>query len=161
MKILRLSLIALTGAWLAQQINLPTPLMLGPIFALFLAKLVGLDVGKAPGTYGELGKILLGTCVGATFNRAVLARLGPLILPSALATLVLIASALLLAAALARITGLSLATALLSLTPGGMAEMVAVADEAQADMAAVAVLQLLRFVMVLLLVPLLIVWLSA
>ena len=57
------------------------------------------------------------------------------------------------------LTGLDLATALFSLTPGGVAEMVAAAQDTAADITAVAMLQLLRLAGVLLLAPAIIDWL--
>jgi uncharacterized membrane protein AbrB (regulator of aidB expression) len=55
-------------------------------------------------------------------------------------------------------TGINIGTALLSLTPGGMPEMVAMAEEMDADMAAVSVLQFIRMSSVVILASLLVQW---
>jgi membrane AbrB-like protein len=71
----------------------------------------------------------------------------------------MIGMGLVLAWLLSRLTGLDIATALFSLTPGGMPEMLAVAQESGADLGVVATLQFLRYNSVVILVPLIIDWL--
>jgi membrane AbrB-like protein len=141
------------GAVLASWLRIPAALMIGPMLAVMLLKIVDADLGRAPRSFGEVGKVLLGTFVGATFNRATLAKLGGLLLPAILTTVALIGISLLLSWLLARSSDLDEATALFSLTPGGMQEMVAVCEESGADVAAVAVLQFIRYVSVLILAP--------
>jgi membrane AbrB-like protein len=150
--------VGLCGAVLASFLRIPAGLMIGPMLAMMFLKWVAPDTGKAPLAFGEIGKILLGTYVGATFNRALLAELGELLVPVIVSTLILIAASLLLAWLLARYTDLDMATALFSLTPGGMQEMVAVSGDSGADVAAVTILQFVRYVSVLMLVPALAHW---
>jgi membrane AbrB-like protein len=151
--------VGLCGAVLASFLRIPGGLMLGPMLAMVCLKLLAPEAGEAPPAFGEVGKILLGTYVGATFDRVLLAELGTLLLPVVVSTLLLIGAGLLLARLLARFTELDTATALFSLTPGGMQEILAVSGESGADVAAVTVLQFLRFVSVLVLAPALAHWL--
>jgi uncharacterized membrane protein AbrB (regulator of aidB expression) len=65
----------------------------------------------------------------------------------------LMAVALIGSRLLARWTDLDLGTALFSLTPGGMMEMVSVAEEIGADLGVVATLQFVRYSCVLVLAP--------
>jgi membrane AbrB-like protein len=116
---------------------------------------------KAPRRLGEVGEVLLGTCVGATFNRALLVKLGDLLPGVILAALGLVFTSVFTTWLLSRTTLLSLATALFSLAPGGMPEMVAICEECNADMAVVAILQFLRYICVLTLVPMVVAWLSS
>ncbi len=153
------SLVGLGGALLAHRWDIPAGLMIGPMLAVLLLKLADSNLGQAPRMFGETGKILLGTFVGATFNRAALAQLGDLLLPTVLATVFLIGSGVCLAWLLSQWTELDMATALFSLTPGGIQEMVAVCEESGADVATVTVLQFLRYLSVLVLVPAMVGWL--
>ena len=154
-----LSGVGLGGALVAHRLHIPAGLMIGPMLAVLLLKLADSSLGQAPRLLGETGKILLGTFVGATFNRAALTQLGDLLLPTVLTTLILIGSGVCLAWLLARWTELDMATALFSLTPGGFQEMVAVCEESGADTAAVTALQFLRYLSVLVVVPAMVRWL--
>lgn len=153
------ALVGLGGALLAHQLHIPAGLMIGPLLAVLLLKLADSHLGQAPRVFGETGKILLGTFVGATYNRAALAQLGDLLLPTVLTTLILIGSGVCLAWLLSQWTELDMGTALFSLTPGGIQEMIAVCEESGADVAAVTMLQFLRHLSVLVLVPAVVGWL--
>ncbi len=155
---IELLVVALTGAALALRLRIAGAWLIGSMLAITLAKLGGVNLRKAPRAYGEIGKVLLGTFIGATFNRAALAQLGHLLLPAIGSTLVMIVAGLGLAWMLARLTDLDVGTALFSLTPGGISEMVAVSEEAGADLGVVATLQFLRYSSVVMLAPAILDW---
>jgi len=125
---IQLTLIGVAGAVVASLLRLPAALLIGPMLMVAMAKLVRPRMRKAPRAYTEVGKVLLGTFIGATFNRQALAQLGDLLLPALAAMLAMIALGLMFAWLLARLTHLDLGTALFSLTPGGMPEMVALSN---------------------------------
>lgn len=153
--------IGAAGAALFWWLKVPAAWMVGPLLAVSMAKLVKPGLGKAPAAYSEVGKVLLGTVIGATFSRSTLEQLGQLLPWAVAATLVLMAVALVVSRLLARWTGLDLGTALFCLTPGGMPEMVAMAEEIGADLGVVATLQFVRYTCVVLLAPWLIAWLAS
>jgi len=155
---IRLLAFGLTGAALASWLRIPGGWMIGPMLAITVAKVGGVNLRKAPRAYSEIGKVLLGTFIGATFNRAALAQLGQLLLPAIGSTLVMIVVGMALAWMLARLANLDVGTALFSLTPGGMAEMVAIAEETTADLGVVATLQFLRYSSVVMLAPAILDW---
>jgi len=149
----------LGAAVIAAHLNLPAAWMIAPMLVAVGLNWLGVGAGKAPASFSDWGKILLGTSVGATFTRSTLLRLGRLIPLSVLATVALIVAALLLGRLISRLTGLDMSTAVFSLTPGGMAEMVAVGEESGADLPTVATLQFLRYVSIVVFVPPLVGWL--
>jgi membrane AbrB-like protein len=151
----KLLAIGLIGGLIAISLHIPAGFMIGAMVAVGVSRLVFLNLGTAPRIYGEIGKILVGTFIGATFDRHVLAQLGSLLLPTAVAMLVLIAIGLALGWVLTKLTDLDVPTALFSLTPGGLPEMTAVAQEVGADSRVVVTLQFLRLASVVILVPLL------
>lgn len=136
--------IGLIGGLIAIILHIPAGFMIGAMVTVSISRLVCLNLNKAPRIYGEIGKILLGTFIGATFDRYVLVQLGSLLPPRAVAMLGLIAIGLALGWVLSTLIGLDAATALFSLTPGGLPEMTAVAQEVGADSRVVATLQFLR-----------------
>jgi len=153
--------IGVVGALLLLWLKVPAAWMIGPLLAVGAVKLARPELGKAPAAYSEVGKLLLGTVIGATFSRSMLEQLGHLLPYAVAATLALMAVALVAAWLLARWTELDLGTALFCLTPGGMPEMVAMAEEIGADLGVVATLQFVRYTCVVLLAPLLIIWLAS
>lgn len=155
---LQLLALGLAGALAADWLGIPAGLLIGAMLAVACAKLAGINLGKVPLLYDEGGKILLGTAIGATFNRRVLLQLGALLPSAIVATLAMIAIGLFLGWLLAQITHLDIATGLFSLTPGGIAEMVAVAQEIGASATVVATLQFVRLSSVVILAPAIIGW---
>jgi membrane AbrB-like protein len=147
--------IGLVGGLIAVVLHIPAGFMVGATVTVGISRLVFVNLGKAPRIFEEIGKILVGTFIGATFDRHVLAQLGSLLLPTAVAMLVLIAIGLALGWVLSKLTGLNVQTALFSLTPGGLPEMTAVAQEIGADSRVVVTLQFLRLASVVILVPML------
>lgn len=155
---IRVLAIGLAGAVLVSLLGMPAAWMIGPMLAVSISNIAGVG-SRAPKGYSEVGKVLLGTFIGATFNRGALEQLGHLLLPAIAAMLAVIGLGMVLAWVLSRLTELDIATALFSLTPGGMAEMVAVSQESGADLGIVASLQFLRYNSVVILVPVIIDWL--
>jgi hypothetical protein len=153
--------IGAAGAALSLRVKVPAAWMIGPLLAVSAIKLARPQLRKAPAAYSEVGKVLLGTVIGATFSRSTLEQLGHLLPWAVAVTLVLMAVALVGARLLARWTELDLGTALFCLTPGGMPEMVALAEEIGADLGVVATLQFVRYTCVVLLAPLLVPWLAS
>jgi len=153
--------VGVAGAAALLWLGVPAAWMVGPLLAVSAFKLARPGLRKAPSAFAELGKLLLGTLIGATFHRSTLEQLGHLLPWTVAATLALMAVAVVASRLLARWTDLDLGTALFSLTPGGMPEMVAVAEEIGADLGVVAMLQFVRYTCVLLLAPWLIPWLAS
>lgn len=156
---LQLLTVGTAGAVIADWLGIPAGLYIGPLLSVAALKLLHPRLGKAPTAFKLVGSTLLGTAVGSTFNRPLLERMGSLLLPTIGATLAIIAISIVLGWVLSRLTGLDLGTALFSLTPGGVAEMVAAAQDTKADITAVTTLQLVRLSSVLLLAPAIIAWL--
>ena len=141
------------GAILGDRLDVPAGLFIGPLLAVSLAKLTPLRLGKPPKILGDLGKIILGTTIGATFTRSVLVRLGAL-LPFALASMfIMVGVAMFLAWVTARVTNLGSGTAFFSLTPGGLPEMISVANEIGVDVSVVAAMQFVRLTSIVIIAP--------
>ena len=152
----RVLVLGLAGGSVAILLRVPGAWIVGPLVSLILFKLARPSAPRAPTAFREVGKILLGTAVGGTFSRQVLGQLGGLLPLAAAATVLMIGAGVLLAVAVSRLTNLDLSTALFSITPGGMPEMVAMSEEGGADLTTVAALQFLRFVSVLVFAPLIV-----
>jgi len=141
-------------------VGIPAGFMIGSMLLVILAKLLSARIGKAHPIFGEAGGILLGTFAGALFNRETLGYLGAFLIPAVVVIVCLIVLGLLVGWLLARLGKLDLLTCLFGITPGGIAEMVAVSRETGADHGMVVALQLLRFYAVLAAALLFLRWLA-
>jgi hypothetical protein len=144
------------GAWLAQRIGIPAGVIVGALLASGLYRLAGGDPGPWRGRYGRVGRLLLGTVIGAAFGPDVLAPLKTALLPMIAVTAAIVGVGLGLGWALARFTPLDTATALISGVPGGLPAMAAIAEETTADATVVTAIHFARLTTILVLVPALI-----
>ena len=145
--------IGLAGGAAAELFKVPGGMLVGAMVVTAAVQVLGAHWGKPPKALDLAGKLLLGTAVGSTFNRPMLHRLGALLPPAIAAILGMIAAGIGLAWILSRSTDLDMSTALFSLTPGGLAEMVAMSQNTDADTPVVAALQFLRLLGVVTLGP--------
>lgn len=142
------------GGWLAQRVGTPLPWMIGPLLVTAALCLSGVLSVKVPDRLRPFGQVVVAAQVGLMFTPDALAglvALGPVILATALATLVCILG---VAWALSRLGGGSLAQAFLSSVPTSPVEAAAMAVRGGLDPAPVIVAQTLRLSAVVLVLPL-------
>ena len=97
--------------------------------------------------------IATGAYVGVTVTRPVLAGLSELTVPAVLLLVEIVVTTAVLSALVYRTKRLNLPTTLPACSPGGMAEMILLADEIGGDVSTVAVLQAFRIILVVTLFP--------
>ena len=141
------------GALIAQAIGIPAGVIIGALLASGLYRLAGGKPGDWRARYGKIGRLLLGTVIGAAFGPDVIAPLKAALLPMIVATAAIIGAGLALGWILARFTQLDIATALISVVPGGLPAMAAIADEMGADATVVAAIHFSRLATILIAVP--------
>jgi membrane AbrB-like protein len=144
------------GAWIATTIGVPAGVIVGALLASGCFRLAGGNPGPWRGRYGHVGRLLLGTVIGATFGPDVLAPLRTALLPMAVLIIIIVSVGLGLGWALSRLTPLDTATALISSVPGGLPAMAAFADEANADTTVVAAIHFSRLTTILVVMPILV-----
>lgn len=158
---LALLLLSTGGAWIASRAGIPAGVIIGALLASGLYRLAGGDPGPWRGRYGLLGRLLLGTVIGAAFGPDVLAPLQTALLPMLVAISIIVSVGLGLGWALSSHTPLDTPTALISAVPGGLPAMAAFADEAGADATVVTAIHFSRLATILVVVPALIPLLAA
>lgn len=146
-----LGLAALAGL-LAQQLGIPLPWMIGPLFSIALARIAGLRI-EAPRGGRQLGQLAIGTALGLYFTAAVLAQLAAHVLPIALIAGSAVVVGLLGALLLLRWTGVSASTAFFAALPGGASEMVVLAERQGGAVDRVVAAHALRVMLVVSIVP--------
>jgi membrane AbrB-like protein len=148
------------GAWIGTQIGIPAGVVIGALVASGVYRIVGGEPGPWRERYGQMGRLLLGTVIGAAFGSDVVAPLKAALLPMIVLVVVIVGVGLFLGWALGRFTTLDTATGLISSMPGGLPAMAAIADESDADVTVVMAIHFSRLVTILLVVPALIPFLT-
>ena len=149
------------GGLAAQGIGVPAGMVVGALLASGLYRLAGGDAGPWRGRYGQVGRLLLGTVVGAAFGPDVIAPLKAALLPMIALIAVIVSAGLGLGWTLSRFTHLDATTALISAVPGGLPAMAAMAEDVDADATVVAAIHFSRLVVILMAVPALVPLLAA
>jgi membrane AbrB-like protein len=145
-------LVSALGGLIALLLRVPLPWMIGPMTAMAMLKMGGVQV-RPPAGSRETGQAIIGTAVGLFFTPAVMHEV------SNVAGLMLLAGAssigigYLSALALARLAGVDRKTAFFASVPGGAAEMTLLGERYGSGAEFVAMAQSLRMMLVVLIVP--------
>ncbi len=150
-----ISIVLTIAGWkLMQTLKLPASALLGPMMFVGTARILGIGMPPIPPVVTGLLQIILGIFVGIRIDREKLDFLrSGMAVPTAVVVVWTIGSALIAAFVLLRLTDLDLSTILFGATPGGIAEMSIISITYGADVAIVSLLQFLRLVMVVVLIP--------
>ena len=130
----------------------PIPWMLGPLSAVALVRVLGVDIG-APRGARQAGQWIIGTALGLYFTPSVVREvlmLWPLLLAGAAFAIVV---GYVSGIALARFAGLDRTTAIFASVPGGAAEMATLGERFGARVDRVAAAQSLRILIVVAIIP--------
>ncbi len=151
-RILALLGVSAVGGVIFKLLSIPSGAIIG---ALLFSILYSCLFGKVtlPKWVRKFQLIATGAYVGATVTRPVVAGLGELALPILWLLLEIVVTTAVLSALVYRTRRLDLPTTLPSCSPGGMAEMILLADEIGGDVSTVAVVQAFRIVLVVTLFP--------
>jgi membrane AbrB-like protein len=144
------------GALAGYALGLTAGVIAGALVTSGVYRLLGGEPGPWRRRYGRVGRLLLGTVIGAAFGPELLAPLQAAIVPMAGLVVVIVGVGLLLGLVLSHLTDLDWATAIISAMPGGLPAMTATAEDAEADATVVASIHFTRLTTILLVVPVLI-----
>jgi membrane AbrB-like protein len=147
--------IGTAGGLLAQRLNLPVPGLLGAIFTVGLTSCVYGELPPLPDSLRIWAQLGIGGMVGTNFSPDNLAQLSFMAGPILLTTAVVMGSGLILAVILRKLTAWDDLTCLLASAPGGVTQFFIMAYELGADPLIVSLLQLARFLSMIILLPLL------
>ncbi|MGB8953750.1 MAG: AbrB family transcriptional regulator [Tumebacillaceae bacterium] len=147
-------LISLLGAFVFHYAHIPLPFILGPMTAVTAWRLLTKRQLAWPSSLRNTGLLILGCMLGSSFTRDTVGEFAhdlPLML---LATLLLIGFSLFLGYWVARASKVNMITAIFGFVPGGLTQMVAIADEIpKVDITIVTFMQTVRLMGVIFIVP--------
>ena len=140
---------------LLKMLHVILPFMFGPILAALLCvKVFKLKI-RWPFWLSQIGLILLGVQIGSTFTQQVIKDISKNWLTIVFVTILLILLALIIAFFFKKIAQVNLETAILSVIPGALSQMLVMAEEnKKANILVVSLTQTSRVIFVVILVPL-------
>lgn len=137
------------GGLLGHLLDVPAGALLGSLAGVAVYNVLRDGRADVPGWLRSPSRILVGATIGSLATPALLRSLGASVGWAAVITTAVVAAGLALGLLLARTTGIDRRTALLASCPGGIAEMVALAQQSHADAEVVLGVQLIRKLVVL------------
>ena len=140
------------GGALFDWVGTPIPWLLGSLLTVAAVNLAGWRI-RCPTGGRQVGQILIGAVIGLYFTPTVAAIVAGQFPWMVLVAVVTLAVGVLGAVLQMRIAGLDRPSAFLASVPGGMAEMIALADKLDADQVSLAVSQLVRVTIILCAIP--------
>ncbi|MDN3449159.1 AbrB family transcriptional regulator [Planococcus sp. APC 3906] len=158
---LRTAFIAVAAGFLFETIGMFLPWLLGPMIALLLVSQFTKMELYWPKGLRTAGLVMLGVQIGASFTRDAVFLMWLDLPYMAFMTVSVVGLSILLGLLFKKMVDESLATSLLGSIPGGLAQMVVIAEEVKsANIAVVTMMQTIRIFMVVTIVPFLTVFLT-
>ena len=158
---LRTAFIAVAAGLLFETIGMFLPWLLGPMIALLLVSQFTKMELHWPKSLRTAGLVMLGVQIGSSFTRDAVFLMWLDLPYMAFMTVSVVGLSILLGLLFKRMVDESLATSLLGSIPGGLAQMVVIAEEVKsANITVVTMMQTIRIFMVVTIVPFLTVFLT-
>ncbi|MDN7240335.1 AbrB family transcriptional regulator [Planococcus sp. N028] len=146
--------IAFASGWLFYEVGMFLPWLLGPMFVLLLLNQFTAIKLHWPKILRTTGLVLLGVQIGSSFTKDAVVLMWFDLPYMAFMTFTIVALSLLLGLLFKRMANESLATSLLGSIPGGLSQMVVIAEEVDsANVTVVTMMQTIRIFMVVSIVP--------
>ncbi|WP_239618103.1 AbrB family transcriptional regulator [Cohnella mopanensis] len=149
-------LIALVSGYLFTLLRIPIPWLLGPMIGVWLTSRSSVKL-QWPSYFQSAGLIIVGYAIGLSFTISTLQEIARQLPSMVILTLLLLLLCSLIAFGLSKLTGIPFPTALTGSIPGGLTQMIALAEETKGiDITVVTFLQASRLMIIVVSVPLLI-----
>lgn len=150
-----LTVCAVAGVYLGKQLRMPAAQVFGPMILSGIAHIAGWVTVAPPTFFVIVAQVIIGTVIGARFvgvqPRVILRDLSL----ATVASLAMLAIAVLFAEAIVLFSGMSLSQAFLAYSPGGLTEMALLTLAMEQDVTYVSVMHLIRITIVIAMAPLL------
>ncbi len=145
-------LVAIVGGTIALKLKVPAGAMIGAMISVAIFNIV---LGKAyfPVNAKIVTQIAAGAFVGAGITYKDIISLKSIIKPAVIITLGMISINLIMGYLMHKLTGIDLVTSLFACAPGGIVDMSIISSDLGADTSKVAILQLVRLMGVMLILP--------
>ena len=148
---------AIIGGSLFQFLHIPVPWLLGPMIVMAIGKNVFKWGFAWPNYLRNTGMILVGYTIGLTMTSDALHEMTGQLPSMFLMTLLLMLLSLGIALIISKVSRLDFQSALLGSIPGGMTQIILLAEETKGiNLAAVTLIQAIRLMIIVIMIPLLV-----
>jgi membrane AbrB-like protein len=148
---------AVLGGMAFKLLHLPIPWMLGAMIAVLLGSNVLTGYYEWPGQIRNIGMIIVGYTIGLSMTAAALKEIGHQLPMMLLMAILLMVVCLGIAFLVSKLSDTDFKTALLASVPGGLTQIIILAEETDGvDITVVTVTQVIRLMLIVLCIPLLI-----
>ncbi|GIN61215.1 hypothetical protein J27TS8_12080 [Robertmurraya siralis] len=144
--------------FIARKIKLPTPFLVGPIFATAIIGLFGYIGPTLPSSLLDVSQLMIGAYIGLLIDLEQIEDKFKMLTIAIASGALLLFGSWGLSLLLSYVKDISFSTSTLSLAPGGMDQMGIIAAEIHADLSIVAGYQLFRLFFIFFVVPPLLRW---
>lgn len=144
--------IAIVGGYLADKRKIPAAYMIGALFAVALFQIF-FERANLPSSFRFLTQTATGTFLGAKFRAEDVKALRKVLFPGVLMTFLMIGFSFGIAYLLSAWLGMDPLSSVFSSSPGGLMDISLIAYEFEANTSQVALLQLIRLISVITIVP--------
>jgi membrane AbrB-like protein len=148
--------IAIVGGLFFVLIHMPIPWLLGSMTAVLIGSKVGTIQLYWPGYVRDTGLIIVGYSIGLSFTKSEIIEIIYQLPSMLLMTFILISFCAVIALLVSKLSGVDYPTVLIGSIPGGLSQMIVLAEEIKGDVTVVTFLQVARLMMIILLIPFLI-----
>ncbi len=143
------------GGFIGHKLGIPAGALLGSMMAVGTASLLGAKP-EIPESYNIIAQMVLGGFLGLTVTRDVLTDIKTHLFASLVVVVLLSVFGVITGYIVSRLTGIELYTSLFGSAPGGMHEIIALSQAYEVDHSAVAVIQTIRRILIVVIYPLLV-----
>lgn len=150
-------LTAMIGGFIFAWLHIPVPWLLGPMLAILIGSNLWKGSYSWPNPVRNTGLIIVGYTIGISMTAAALREMGKQLPVMLMMTMLLLLMCAGIAYVVAKLSGNGYMTVLMGSIPGGLTQMIALAEETKGiNITVVTVIQVIRVMMIVILVPLLI-----
>lgn len=141
------------GVLISAKLNIPVPFLTGPLIVISICGLSGVSLVEIPPFLLHAAQLFIGVSVGSQFKKERLVNYRKYVLLGLFSGISLTILSLMMAFPLMFWTNIDLPTAILSMAPGGLAEMSISAVALGANVPLVAAFQILRMILSIIILP--------
>ncbi|MCP8615923.1 AbrB family transcriptional regulator [Salirhabdus salicampi] len=155
MNIVQIIFLAILGSLIGYYLQIPIGVLVGSFVFVLIAQLAWLHMNPLPKKVRFYAQVLIGGVAGLNINRDILVQFKDLIIPSILSVILHILFSIGMAYILIKFLRTDRVTAITSIIPAGMSEIIFIAKELETDVQLVIITHLYRVMMIITLIPLL------
>ncbi len=153
LSVLKALILAIAAGYLCTYVGIPVGWMIGPLIVGVMLASFDVNSRPLPVVLFTLSQVIIGLTSAVRFSPETLTLVKSFILPITLCILATVVCSMFSGFLLWRLSGLDLPTSLLASIPGASSGIIAMSEEYGAEVTIVAILQYIRVIMLIIIVP--------